>query len=330
MTDLLSGLNILDVITAGATFALVLAVWLGGLLLWRVRRSSKEQKVQERIGLAETGRRTDRVLRLWHDGAEVQTTVPGGPRRRSLKHWANRLRDEAGWTIPVHTAALGLVGVTLLAFVLVYMPTRQLLAGLCGSVAVVVIFWAYLKRRISRRESVFEMQFVDALELAARSLRAGHPLMGAFRVIAEEITPPVGTVFAEVCQQQALGVSLEAAVEQAGVDSHSPDMRLFATSVVIQLRSGGNLADMMERLAYVVRERIRLSRRVRVLTAQTQFSKRILIALPFAMLALLNVLSPRYIQTLHATNTGKILLAIAATGVLLGMWTMNRMAKIRM
>src|SRR6185295_2341557 len=157
----------------------------------------------------------------------------------------------------------------------------------------------------SRRTALFETQFVDALDIAARSLRAGHPLVGAFRLIAEEIAPPVGSLFAQICQAQELGLSIERAIHEVAKTFNNADVRIFGTSIAIQLRSGGNLADMMDRLAYVMRDRMRLNRRVRVLTAQTQFSKRILAALPIFIFVALNTLNPGYMQPLYTTEMGK-------------------------
>ena len=161
-----------------------------------------------------------------------------------------------------------------------------------------------------------------------RSLRVGHPLPGAVEMIAEELEPPVSTIFSEICQQQALGMTLEESLRKVAVNSTSSDMRLFATAVAIQLRTGGNLADMMERLATVMRQRMRLARRVRVLTMQTQFSKRILIALPIVMFGILSLTNPKYMSKLYATEYGQIALGLAAAMMLLGTWMMNRMATL--
>ena len=144
-----------------------------------------------------------------------------------------------------------------------------------------------------------------------------------------EIAAPVGALFGEICQQQALGVSIEHAIRDAAERSTSEDMRLLATSVAIQSRSGGNLVDMIERLAFVIRDRKRLNRRVRVLTAQTQLGKRILAGLPFVLFALLTVLNPDYMTPLYSTAMGRMLLAGAAVSVLIGIYVMNRMAVLR-
>ena len=203
-----------------------------------------------------------------------------------------------------------------MACLLTFALTGRALAGAGVAMAVIMLFWVLLKQQLTRRAAEFDMQFVDALELAARSLRAGHPLIGGFQLAAEEIPAPVGRVFADICQQQELGVSFEDALRRAAARANA-DVKLFATSIIIQLESGGNLADMMSRLAVVIRDRIRLNRRVRVLTAQTQMSKRILIVLPFVLFALLNALNPSYMEPLYATTAGKGMLVGASLSIML-------------
>jgi tight adherence protein B len=205
---------------------------------------------------------------------------------------------------------------------------NSVVAG-CAALAVLLLSWVWLQQKLARRVAIFESQLIDALGLAARSLRAGHPLPGSFRMIAQEIPPPIGKVFADICQQQDLGVGLDFALRKAADDYASPDLKLFATSIIIQLHSGGNLADMMERLAEVVRDRMRLARRVRVLLAQSQLSKYILLALPFVMFLILNLLSPEFMKPLYTTPLGHRLLLIAAGGLLIGAWVMNRLSIIR-
>ena len=176
---------------------------------------------------------------------------------------------------------------------------------------------------------MFDAQFVDALDLAARSLRAGHPLTGAFQLAGEEVAAPVGTIFKEVCQQQDLGLALDESLRRAAQVRTSPDLKLFATSVIIQLESGGNLADMMDRLAAVIRDRMRLNRHARVLTAQTQLSKRILLALPFILFLVLSLLNPGYMEPLYSTSEGRYFIAFGAVSLLLGAWVMNRMVVLK-
>lgn len=316
--------QILEFAVLGSVFGFVLAVWLIGVLLWTMFHSSRARQVHQRLGLGATQPTDARVLTLWKDGEEASTTVLTS-RRATFMAWVDRLRQEAGIQTPAQSLVLGVLGIGLLVFASVT-ALSSLAVALAVVIAVVFLVWLYFQTRITRRLIRFEAQLVDALELTARSLKAGHTLLGAFRLVAEELPAPVSTVFSEICQLQSLGLSLEDALERTAKNSGSADMHLFATSVAIQLRSGGNLAEMMNRLAYVIRDRMRLKRRVRVLTAQTQMSKRVLMVLPFVMFLVLNLLNPKYMSILYTTKIGHYLMMLALTGILLGFWVMNRLS----
>jgi tight adherence protein B len=318
-----------DLIIAVSVFGLVFTLWLICFFIWYLRRSVRTHKIEERLGLLDPEMGQEKILRLWHDRGESTVAVPGSQRRPSLLERLDQLRRDAGWELPAPMILLSLLGTVVVAGVFLFTLTQSLLPGVGTAAGILMLFWLYLRRSINRREALFERQFVDALELAARSLRAGHPLVGALQLISEEVTPPVSTVFREICQQQSLGVSLEEALQSVASKSSSDDFKLFATAVIIQLRTGGNLADMMDRLAAVIRERLRLNRRVRVLTAQTQFSKRVLLALPFVIFVVLNAINPDYMLPLYTTPMGRLLLGCAALGLLCGAWTMNRLAVLR-
>jgi tight adherence protein B len=170
---------------------------------------------------------------------------------------------------------------------------------------------------------------VDSLGIAARALRAGHPLVGAFQLVAQEVGDPLAKIFGEICQEQALGLDLEGSIRRVADASHNADLKLFATAVSIQLSSGGNLAELMDTLANVMRSRIRLHRRVRVLTAQTNTSTRILIILPIALFTILNIIAPEYMELFYTTRPGWYLLTGTVVSVLFGMWLMAKMSVIR-
>ena len=313
----------------GAAFALVLCLWMMGVMLWRSRQGAREERLQRRLELiSEPNNAEGRILRLWADGKEATTIVPGRANPMMMSQ-LERMRRIAGIRTPVATMAIYVLGAAGLTMAVAWVLTNNILVSGCGAIAVVLVAWIYVRQRISQRVTLFEGQLVDALDLASRSLRAGHPLPGAFRLISEEIPAPVGAVFSDICQQQGLGVALDEAIRRAAEISPSPDLKLFATSVIIQMRSGGNLADMMERLAAVIRDRMRLTRRVRVLNAQTQFSKRILVALPFAIFVILNLLNPAYMMPLYSDPAGQLWLTVAAGLLLLGVWIMNKMTVIK-
>ena len=326
----LPALSPIDLIIAASVFGLILAIWLIGFFLWIGKRTSRKQKLEHRLGLLdeELEEGNGRVLRLWHEGEEATTQVLAR-RRISLKTWVDRLARDAGMEDQLHSLILAMIGAAALGFLLLLFATQSVLPGLGWCALAAVGFQAYVKWRIGRRLAKFDLQLVEALGLAARSLRAGHPLPGAFRLIAEEVPAPVSTVFDEIGQRQALGMSMEDALEKAAKEISSADFRIFATSVIIQIQTGGNLADMMERIQAVIRDRMRLSRRVRTLTTQSQFSKRILLAIPVLMFFVLNLLNQKYMANLYDNREGQILLAVASGAMLTGSWIMNRLIILR-
>ena len=315
-----------------SAFGLVIALWMAGVTVWMLRRSQRQRKLNRRLEFAKQGSQQpadeERVIRLWQDGNAVDTYVPD----INTTGWSDRLermREDAGWKTPMPRILAFVAMIVAALGTLTWVVSGRWLPVI-GVVAVACMaFRTYLLASISKRTALFEKQLVEALDLGGRSLRAGHPLSGAFKLIAAEIGAPVSMLFAEIIEQEALGVSLQRALYNAAQRSRSSDMKIFATPVVIQLRSGGNLADMIDRVAWVVRERMRLNRRARVLTAEAQLSKWVLLALPIGMFVLLNILNPEYMEPFFTTLAGTIMMAIAVAMLLIGAWIMNRMAVLK-
>jgi tight adherence protein B len=324
----MSGQNLLVLLIGMATFILLACIWAMVVIVIGSRRHQRAGLINQRLDLPGSLQESTRTLRLWHEGQEATTQVRRSAAETFQRGFARRCM-EAGWETPPQTILVGLTGAVCGAFALCLLVTGSLAAGMGAAVGMVMLFRIYLTMQINRRRKIFENQLVDALELAARSLRVGHPLPSAFRLASEEIAAPVGVMFASIVQQQELGVPLDEAVNQAAVGSNSDDFRLFATAVIIQISSGGNLADMMERVVAVMRDRMRLTRRVRVLTAQTQFSKQVLLALPVGMFVLLNFMNPEYMRTLYNTSSGRMILMIATAMLALGAYIMGKLAIIR-
>lgn len=322
------------IVIATTVFVLVFCVWGMVLIGWSMKRRSHREHVERRLGLAAgqdaDGPESQRVLRLWRDGEELTTEVATDRvQRSSLLLKLERLPERFGLDVPVQSLLLGIGGVLLLAGVIGYVLTSSIVATLSIVGVTAATFWIVGQQRRAAQARTFENQFIDALRLVARSLRAGHPLQGAFQLVASEMGRPISTIFADIVQQQSLGLSMEDALERTAAGHWSEDLKLFATSVSIQLRSGGNLADMMERLAAVITERLRLARRIKVLTSQSQMSKRVLLVMPVGMFAVLSLIQPDYIDPMLSTQVGQYMLAFAIVSLGIGSWFMNRLSELR-
>ena len=311
-----------------AVFGLVFSVWCICIFLWFGKYVSRLQSVQKRLGIVKKETEETHTLRLWRE--TQQKTVTGFSKRKlTLQEQLERLRRAAGWPMPVHTVIFGVVVAAIFGFMGVYLFTGRITWAVGASIGIVVGFWIYTRHNISKNATLLERQLVDALGIAARALRAGHPLLGAFQLISGEIDEPLKDIFTRVCQEQMLGFDLKDSIQKVASGSYSSELKFFATAVAIQLQSGGNLAELMDSLASAIRARIRLNRRVRVMTAQTRFSKRLLIALPIIMFFILDIMDPNYMEPLYTTKSGRIMLLIMGTFVLFGAWVMNRMCVLR-
>jgi tight adherence protein B len=320
--------QLINIIAMMAVFGLVFSVWCICIFLWFGKYISRLQLVQKRLGIVNKETEETHTLRLWRE-TQQNTGNVFLAEKLTLQERLEQLRRSAGWPMPAHIVILGVIGATILGFIVTYFLGGRITWAVGIPILIVIGFWSYTRHCITKNAALLERQLVDALGIAARALRAGHPLLGAFQLISEEIDEPLRDIFLRVCQEQMLGLDLKDSIQKVAQSSYNSELKFFATAVAIQLQSGGNLADLMDSLASVIRARMKLNRRVRVMTAATQFSKRLLIALPVIMFFFFDISNPEYMEPLYTTVVGKFMLLMTATSILIGAWVMNRMCILR-
>jgi tight adherence protein B len=195
----------------------------------------------------------------------------------------------------------------IVAAILVRSPFAPLLAIAIGAATPTLI----LIRRRSRRLHRIEEQFPDALDLLSRALRAGHAFQTALGMVADEVPPPVGPEFKKTFDQQNFGLPLREALGQMAERVPLLDIRFFVTAVLIQRETGGNLAEILDNLAHVVRERFKIIRQVRVHTAHGRFTAWVLLSLPAVLAVVLSFINPGHMQLLFREHMGRMMLAAA-------------------
>ena len=221
-------------------------------------------------------------------------------------------------------AILGIIGASIswLAGVKPY------LAPLLGIVMLLVPFaWLLTKRALRLRK--FASQLPDALELVARALRAGHSLAAGMHVVAEEMPSPIADEFLRVYEEQNLGIPIDDALK--GVCERVPnlDLRFFVTSVLIQRMTGGDLAEILDKIGYVIRERFRILGQVKALTAEGRLSGVILIALPFGLFLMMLHIKPDYVEKLWTHELGIKMSVFALIMQLLGAVVIRKIVNIK-
>jgi tight adherence protein B len=187
--------------------------------------------------------------------------------------------------------------------------------------------YIYLKKK--RRMEKFQRQLPDALDLIARALKAGHAFIGGLKMVGDELGEPVGTEFEKTLHEINFGSGIPEALKGLTQRVDCPDLRFFIISVIIQRETGGNLAEILTKIAYLIRERFKLQNRVQVLAAEGKLSAIILITIPFVIALALSVLNPVYIKTLFIDPIGKALVAFALLMMIIGIVVMKRMIEIK-
>ncbi len=184
------------------------------------------------------------------------------------------------------------------------------LAALAAGAALGSLPLTYVRRSALKRVRAFEEQFPDCLEFVSRSMRAGHALSVAVEMVYREFSDPLAVEFRRVFEEQNLGQPLEIVLRKLSQRIPSMDVQFFVSALLLQKRTGGNLAELLDKLAQLIRERFKLKARIRAVSAQGLMSGRILSAIPMAVGALMFVVNPQYARFFVVDPMGHELLAI--------------------
>ena len=186
----------------------------------------------------------------------------------------------------------------------------------------------YLRMKKKNRMRKFLVQLPEGLELIARGLRAGHAFTTGMKLAADNFEDPLGTEFHETLDEINFGLSVPDALKNLADRVDCPDLSFFVVSVVIQRETGGNLAEIIESIARIIRERFKFEDKLRVLSGEARFSAKILVALPLFVLVWLRFLNPGYGNVMYEDSLGKMMLGGAAALMIFGIFVMMRMVKI--
>ena len=229
--------------------------------------------------------------------------------------WLTRLIEQSGVRTTPGTIVLASLllatGGTFVASLFIHQPLALPIITILGGVAP----YALLVHRRGSRLKRFEEQFPEALDLLSRGIRAGHAFQTAMGMVADELPEPVGPEFKKTFDQQNFGLPLR-------------DVRFFSTAVLIQRDTGGNLAEILDNLAHVVRERFKIHRQIRVHTAHGRFTGYVLLALPAALSVALSFINPEHMALLFHEHMGQMMLIGAIVMQTIGYFWIRQVIKI--
>jgi tight adherence protein B len=241
-------------------------------------------------------RRASKPL-LIESGGEVRGRMAAGLLKRlRLKEAAERLLETAA----LRWGAAGLlhrsIAMFLAGFAAASIPTRNAVPGLAlgvGALFAAMPLW-YVRRKARLRVAAFEEQFPDCLEFISRSMRAGHAFSVALEMVLHEYSDPLAAEFRRAFEEQNLGQALEVVLRKLSQRVPSMDVQFFVSAVLLQKRTGGNLAELLDKLAQLIRERFKLRARIRAVSAQGLMSGRILSAIPAGVGVMMFLANPGY------------------------------------
>lgn len=282
--------NIITICTFAATTLLVISVvslvydW-----LFRYRLA-----VRERLRALEGDDGDDDALRLFKGFGSKQ-----GDEFRQRRSWQQRLEhmfEQAGVHCTIVTFFGWCIGSGAAAAAVAYMRDAIWAAPAFAIGGLIPLMVLYTRRQYRRR--ILCRQLPEAFEMMSRAVRAGQTVPAALKIIAEDFEPPVSQEFTLCYEQQNLGVSREAALRMLADRTGVMELQIFVVALLVQARFGGDLAELLQNLAAMIRKRFKFADRVRALTGEGRMQANVLTILPIAALATLLMISPDYIQTL--------------------------------
>jgi tight adherence protein B len=195
------------------------------------------------------------------------------------------------------------------------------------SMGLMPLMWLMWRRK--RRFKAFAHQLPDALELITRALRSGHSLASGIHVVVEEMPAPVSVEFGIAYEEQNLGIPLETALKNILNRMPNMDLKFFVTAVVIQRSAGGDMAEILEKIGFIIRERFKIMGQVQALTGEGRISGVVLMGLPIALFFAVYYLNPEYVMLLFTEELGKKMIAVAAVLQVLGAVTIKKIIAIK-
>jgi tight adherence protein B len=234
----------------------------------------------------------------------VDRMLAGTERGSALTQWI----EQSGMKVSLSGVMLIALGLAVLLALVGVAVARSRWGLPVGAALGLALPFIVLKVKRGKRMRAFEEQFPEGLDLIARALKAGHAFATGLKMVADEMPDPVGPEFRKTFDEQNFGLPLKDALDNLTHRMPLLDVRFFSTAVLIQRETGGNLAEILENLGHVVRERFKILRQVRVYTAHGRFTGYVLLALPAVLCIALSFINPEHMNLLFRERIGQYML----------------------
>jgi len=311
-------------------FIAVVLLMEGAYLMWNTSKGPEAKRIARRLRVMSAG--TDRVgeevsilkSRMLSQTPAIERLLLQAPRVKQL----DRLLEQSGLTWSVaELLGLMLLAAAVAAAIALYFGTTFFLA-LIAAVIMCALPFAYVFRARANRMVKIEQTLPDAMDLIGRALRAGHAFPTAVQMVGDELGDPIGGEFRTLFDEVNYGVSMQTALLNLAARVPVTDLRYFVIAVLIQRETGGNLAELLDNIAAIIRARLKLFGQIRVLSAEGKLSAWILTLLPIGVAVVMNVVNPAFISLLWKDPMGLRLVTGAVLLMIFGIFWMWRIVKI--
>jgi tight adherence protein B len=312
----------------GIVVAMAIILLLNGLA--RVLEPTEEVDQRIESWVQSGGKAKRRAAQETGDaGSTLLSLVERAITRRSFAEDIRADLARADLSLTVTEYLLIRAGVVLGAFLIGYLLQRNVLAGFLLAAVGFFLPVVYIRSRQTRRLRAFDRQLPDVLDHLVGSLRAGYGLLQAVEWVARQMPHPAGAEFDRVIREVQLGRSLNDALDSLVRRINSDDLALIITAIKIQYEVGGNLSQILETVAYTIRERVRIEREIMVLTAQQRYSGYVLMLMPIGLALILFLLNPEYEMQLFTPGPTLCIPIATAIMMIIGFVAMRRIIDIK-
>ncbi|NIP42264.1 MAG: hypothetical protein GWO41_04130 [candidate division Zixibacteria bacterium] len=314
-------------------FAAVFFITFGLFLFLKNRMSSESRRMKMRLnGIAAGGEIQDEFLHSLIKDNKL-SNIP------LLHNFLMKLRfsrnlqiliTQAGVSVNLGTLVLSMFSLGALFMLLGYHLLHDMLISVAMGIAGIAIPYLFLVMKKRKRLEEFEGQLPEALDMIVNALKAGFSFDSSLRMVVQEIPDPLGLEMAITYEEQNLGIELSEALNNLKMRVPSDDLEIFLTALLIHKKTGGNLAEVLNKTAKTIRDRLRLKREVKTKTVHGRFSGMVLILLPIIMAIAIYLLNPDYVMVLIKEKIGNYLLIAAILMQIIGIFVIRKIVNIRL
>ncbi|HLJ47233.1 MAG TPA: type II secretion system F family protein [Bryobacteraceae bacterium] len=313
-----------------------IAVWVTVLLTWFVASKMFRQADMDRLKSRLLGTSKAKKEKVGPKAALIQSDTGEGllatkvARRFELQKRLQELLEQAGLKWPANKLIHSSLGLIVVGFALgwVLLPPQfrfaSILTGLAAGAVPIILVFRKRKSRLRR----FEELFPESLEFVARSMRAGHAFSVSLEMIHREFQEPLAGEFRRTFEEHNLGLPLDVALQKLAKRVPSLDVHFFVSAVLLQKRTGGNLAEILDKLAYVIRERFKLRGRIRAISAHGRMTGLALTCIPIGVAVIMFYVNPDYVKFFFFDSVGNLMLGAAILLQIIGYLIIRKIVQI--